>query len=106
VQDLKVDLLSVSAHKLNGPKMLGFLYRRAGINFPSLIKGGDQELKRRAGTENVPAIAGFAEAVGLLPAEVKEEHRQKYLSFKHQLVDGLKKMEMTLILMGLVEENH
>ena len=106
VQDLKVDLLSVSAHKLNGPKMLGFLYRRDGINFPSLIKGGDQELKRRAGTENVPAIAGFAEAVSLLPAEVKEEHRQKYLSFKHQLVDGLKENGIDFEINGHLEENQ
>ena len=106
VQDLKVDLLSVSAHKLNGPKMLGFLYRRDGINFPSLIKGGDQELKRRAGTENVPAIAGFAEAVSLLPVEVKEEHRQKYLSFKHQLVDGLKENGIDFEINGHLEENQ
>ena len=58
-----IDLLSTSAHKLNGPKMMGFLYRRDGINFPSYLKGGDQETKRRAGTENVPAVAAFAKAV-------------------------------------------
>ncbi|MCG5648277.1 aminotransferase class V-fold PLP-dependent enzyme, partial [Oliverpabstia sp. DFI.9.49] len=63
VQKDKIDLLSVSGHKLNGPKMIGFLYRRRGINFPSFVRGGDQELKRRAGTENVPAAAGFAKAI-------------------------------------------
>ena len=51
--------------------MIGFLYRRTGVNFPSLIKGGDQEEKRRAGTENVPAIAGFAKAVETITAEEK-----------------------------------
>ncbi|MDC4186071.1 cysteine desulfurase [Loigolactobacillus coryniformis] len=89
VQRDYIDLLSVSAHKLNGPKFLGFLYRRQGINFPSFIKGGDQEDKRRAGTENIPAIAGFAKAVELdTPAE-KAARQQKYAGFKHQLLAGL-----------------
>lgn len=89
VQRDHIDLLSVSAHKLNGPKFLGFLYRRQGINFPSFIKGGDQEDKRRAGTENIPAIAGFAKAVELdTPAE-KAARQQKYAGFKHQLLTGL-----------------
>ena len=89
VQRDHIDLLSVSAHKLNGPKFLGFLYRRQGINFPSFIKGGDQEDKRRAGTENIPAIAGFAKAVELdTPAE-KAARQQKYAGFKHQLLAGL-----------------
>ncbi|RRG07077.1 MAG: cysteine desulfurase [Lactobacillus sp.] len=89
VQRDHIDLLSVSAHKLNGPKFLGFLYRRQGINFPSFIKGGDQEDKRRAGTENIPAIASFAKAVELdTPAE-KAARQQKYAGFKHQLLAGL-----------------
>lgn len=89
VQRDHIDLLSVSAHKLNGPKFLGFLYRRQGINFPSFIKGGDQEDKRRAGTENIPAITGFAKAVELdTPAE-KAARQQKYAGFKHQLLAGL-----------------
>ncbi|MFC6170721.1 cysteine desulfurase family protein [Loigolactobacillus jiayinensis] len=89
VQRDHIDLLSVSAHKLNGPKFLGFLYRRQRINFPSFIKGGDQEDKRRAGTENIPAIAGFAKAVELdTPAE-KEARQQRYAGFKQQLLAGL-----------------
>ncbi|WP_342505271.1 cysteine desulfurase family protein [Sporosarcina sp. FSL K6-2383] len=63
VDELGVDLLSVSAHKLNGPKGIGFLYQRKGTDTTSLLFGGEQERKRRAGTENIPAIVAFAEAV-------------------------------------------
>lgn len=88
VQADKIDLLSTSAHKLNGPKFMGFLYRRDGLNFKPLLKGGDQELKRRAGTENIPAIAGFAKAVELANQN-KAKHRQDYLAFKQQFIDEL-----------------
>ncbi|HIW70218.1 MAG TPA: cysteine desulfurase [Candidatus Limosilactobacillus merdipullorum] len=84
-----IDLLSTSAHKINGPKMIGFLYRREGLKFPSLIKGGDQENKRRAGTENVPATAAFAKAVSLLAPAVKKARGQKFIAFKQQLVNRL-----------------
>ena len=89
VQADHIDLLSTSAHKLNGPKFLGFLYRRDGLLFPSLIKGGDQELKRRAGTENIPAIAGFAKAVELATSEQKHARREQFNKFKEQLLQGL-----------------
>nr|WP_261810239.1 cysteine desulfurase family protein [Levilactobacillus humaensis] len=89
VQRDHIDLLSTSAHKINGPKMIGFLYKREGINFPSLIKGGDQEEKRRAGTENVPAIAGMATAAKLLTADAKAEKRARFHGFKDQVVAGL-----------------
>ncbi|GBG93934.1 cysteine desulfurase [Ligilactobacillus salitolerans] len=89
VQADQIDLLSTSAHKLNGPKMSGFLYRRSERNFEPLLKGGDQELKRRAGTENIPAIAGFTKAIELNPAAVKAEHRERYYGFKQQLTSGL-----------------
>ena len=59
VNELKVDLLSVSAHKINGPKGIGFLYARNGVKLSPRLFGGEQERKRRAGTENVPSIAGF-----------------------------------------------
>lgn len=84
-----IDMLSTSAHKINGPKFLGFLYKRNGINFPSLIKGGEQEDKRRAGTENVPAIAGFAQAVKELTTEEKAHRQSKYHEFKQYVVDQL-----------------
>ncbi|MFC5604002.1 cysteine desulfurase family protein [Sporosarcina koreensis] len=75
VNELQVDLLSASAHKLNGPKGVGFLYQRKGLQTTPLQFGGEQERKRRAGTENVPAIAGFAEAIKIARSEMEENHR-------------------------------
>ncbi|MCH4008433.1 cysteine desulfurase family protein [Companilactobacillus sp.] len=80
-----IDLLSTSAHKLYGPKFIGFLYENKDIHIPSYIKGGDQETKRRAGTENVPAIAGFAKAVEMASDEEKKHRREKYYSFKQEI---------------------
>lgn len=63
-----IDLLSVSSHKVNGPKGIGFLYQRKGILLKPIFYGGQQERKKRAGTENVPAIVAFAKAVQLKQA--------------------------------------
>lgn len=63
VEALKIDLLSASAHKLNGPKGVGMLYIRSGVELPAFVHGGAQERSRRAGTENVPGIVGFGAAV-------------------------------------------
>lgn len=63
VDDLHIDMLSSSAHKLNGPKGIGFLYIRKGVKIRSFVHGGAQERKRRAGTENVPGIVGYGAAV-------------------------------------------
>lgn len=65
VDELKVDLMSASSHKLNGPKGIGFLYLRRGVKLPSFLHGGEQERDRRAGTENVAGIVGFAQAAEL-----------------------------------------
>jgi cysteine desulfurase len=100
VQRDHIDLLSVSAHKLNGPKFLGFLYRRQGLNFPSFVKGGDQEDKRRAGTENIPAIAGFAKAVRLITPTEKAQRQAKYAGFKQQIIAGLKAAHIDFELNG------
>ena len=62
VQRMQIDLLSASAHKLNGPKGVGCLYIRSGVQIGALIHGGAQERSRRAGTENVPGIVGFGAA--------------------------------------------
>ena len=65
VDEYQIDMLSASAHKLNGPKGIGFLYIRKGLKTRSFIHGGAQERKRRAGTENVPGIVGLGKAVEL-----------------------------------------
>lgn len=62
VDECHIDMLSSSAHKINGPKGIGFLYIRKGVKIRSLIHGGAQERKRRAGTENVPGIVGYGAA--------------------------------------------
>ncbi len=71
VKALKVDLLSVSGHKIYAPKGVGMLYIRRGLRLPPLIDGGAQEKARRAGTENVPYIVGYARAFELAVAEME-----------------------------------
>ncbi|KID41292.1 cysteine desulfurase family protein [Fructilactobacillus fructivorans] len=100
-----IDLLSTSAHKLNGPKMIGFLYRRNGINFTSYIMGGDQEDKRRAGTENIPQISGFATAVKNLPSEKKKQRRETFRRFKREIVDGLTNNGIAIDVNGSMSDN-
>ncbi len=65
VDEMYIDMLSASAHKVNGPKGIGFLYIRKGVKIRSFLHGGAQERKRRAGTENVPGIVGFGKAVSM-----------------------------------------
>ena len=69
VRDLGVDMLSLSAHKFHGPKGVGVLYVRRGTPFESQQMGGGQERERRSGTENVPGVVGFAEALRLATGE-------------------------------------
>jgi cysteine desulfurase len=76
VNDLNVDLLSASAHKLYGPKGVGMLYIRKGVRMHSFMHGGDQEKGRRASTHNVPGIVGFGKAVELAGQEMKGEMEQ------------------------------
>lgn len=101
-----IDLLSTSAHKLNGPKMMGFLYRRDGINFPSYLKGGDQETKRRAGTENVPAVAAFAKAVTIDSPEEKQARRERFYHFKQKIVQGLTENGIDFAVNGEIKSDN
>ncbi|NMB42969.1 MAG: cysteine desulfurase NifS [Clostridiales bacterium] len=80
VEELGIDMLSASAHKLNGPKGIGFLYIRKGLKLKSYLHGGAQERRRRAGTENVPGIVGFAKAVDIAVKTMEERtNREKEL---------------------------
>jgi cysteine desulfurase len=76
VNELGVDLLSMSAHKLCGPKGVGALYIRKGTKIVSLLHGGEQERRRRASTENVPGIVGLGKAAELARPEIDEEARR------------------------------
>ncbi len=76
---LAIDLLSVSGHKVHGPKGVGAIYIRAGVKIKPLLAGGGQEREMRGGTENVAAIAGFGAAVAAVPREVPRGPRDEFL---------------------------
>lgn len=89
VNKLEVDLLTASSHKVNGPKGVGFLYIRDGVQLYSMQHGGQQERKRRPGTENVAGIRGFQQAVSVLQKE-KAERQKVYKEYKDIFVKTLK----------------
>ena len=88
VMDLGVDMLSSSAHKFHGPKGVGFLYIRKGIKTRSFMHGGDQERKRRAGTENVPYIMGMAKALDICMADF-DQRTQHMRELRDYLIDRI-----------------
>ena len=75
VKSLGIDLLSLSGHKINGPKGVGALYVKTGINFDRIMDGGGQEKKKRSGTENVAGIVGLGKA-----AEISQKNMQKHIN--------------------------
>lgn len=85
---LGIDLMSVSSHKIYGPKGVGALYIKKGIRIHNLIEGGAQERKRRAGTENIAGIMGFAKAAELADQNL-ETHVAKLVALRERLVKGI-----------------
>lgn len=90
VDELHIDMLSSSAHKINGPKGIGFLYIRKGVKIRSFVHGGAQERKRRAGTENVPGIVGYARAAEEAFATM-QERTAKEIELRDYLIDRILK---------------
>lgn len=86
VDEMNIDLLSASAHKLNGPKGVGLLYIRAGVRISSLIHGGSQERGQRAGTTNAAGIIGFGKAVEIANERLNET-REYETKLRNRLVD-------------------
>ena len=76
VKKLPIDMLSASAHKFHGPKGVGFLYVREGVELPSFIHGGAQERGRRAGTENVAGIVGMAKALSIATRDMERKSKE------------------------------
>lgn len=92
VKDQNIDMLSLSGHKIHAQKGIGALYLRNGIRIPNLIDGGAQERGRRAGTENVAAIVGLAEAMKTACSSIEERSR-RLSAMRDRLIDGVLKIE-------------
>lgn len=86
VKSLGVDMMSMSSHKINGPKGVGALYVRSGLNIMPIIHGGGQEMSLRSGTENVPGIVGFGKACELA-AKRMSEYQQHVAGLRDYLVE-------------------
>lgn len=105
VQRLDVDLLSISAHKLYGPKGVGALYVRKGVKLTPLLHGGHHELNRRAGTENVSGIVGFAKSAEIAKAEM-DEYVPRIERLRERLQKGILKKIKYAYLNGHPDIGH
>ena len=92
-EKLGIDLLSISAHKINGPKGIGFLYKKDSVKLQPITHGGEQEEKRRAGTENLPAICAMAEVAQFHHEHLAEEQAQMQALSQHFL-EGLSQQQV------------
>ena len=104
LKDLNVDLASFSSHKIYGPKGVGALYIKMGVNPVSLLHGGGQERGKRSGTENVPGIAGFGKAAEIVTSTFTEESK-RIAGIKEMLKDGILKSINGVNINGDTPEN-
>ncbi|MDD3465255.1 MAG: cysteine desulfurase NifS [Candidatus Cloacimonetes bacterium] len=88
VEEMNIDLLSLSAHKFYGPKGVGALYMRKGVKTQQMIHGGAQERNRRAGTENLPAIVGLGKAIELAVQDIPG-HNARLKALRDRLISGI-----------------
>ncbi|MHC1722283.1 MAG: cysteine desulfurase NifS [Aminipila sp.] len=105
VKELGIDLMSMSAHKIYGPKGVGALYIRKGVKLSNYMHGGAQESKRRAGTENLPGIVGFGKAAELA-YENFDEHIKKVSELRNYFVDQVMSKIENVTLNGSKEFRH
>lgn len=96
VQELGIDLLSLNGSKIYGPKGIGCLYKRNGIRIEPIIHGGGQEFNLRSGTENIPAIIGFAKALEIAQKN-REEYVKKLTPLRNYLIENLLKIDNALL---------
>lgn len=104
VRELGMDLMSISAHKIHGPKGVGALFVKDGLRLKPLIVGGGQEFDVRSGTENLPGIAGFGVAVKMLAQDSDSKNRH-IRSLKEHFLEGLKSMDRIKINSPLGEKH-
>lgn len=105
VQDLGVDMLSLSAHKFHGPKGVGMLYIRNGVKIDNLVHGGGQERGKRAATENLAGIAGLAKALEIAVDEL-DENVKKLTALRERLINGIQERIPYCRLNGAVGEGR
>ena len=96
LRESEIDLLSLSGHKLHGPKGIGALYVRRGVRMKALLRGGHQERGRRAGTENIPGIVGLGKAAELALRHMPDE-QARVRALRDRLEQGLLKIERSLV---------
>lgn len=93
---MKIDLLSVSGHKIHGPKGIGFLYVDEKVKINPIVFGGGQQNGLRSGTENVPAIAGMAKAIEIVYSDLDKEVEKLY-QIKRAFVEGVRKIDDVIV---------
>lgn len=96
VKKMNIDMLSLSAHKFHGPRGIGVLFAKKGINISNIIYGGAQERGKRAGTENLPAIAGMAQALKNACENV-EKNNEKTIKIREKIINGLSEIPHSVL---------